>query len=481
MNCIHLKQRLPVLFMIVLALVTLFPAVVGAETTWDGSQQIDDNTGLSTSNPQISISGPNVVAVWIQYDGDLNKIYGNYSTDRGETWHSARLISSDSLDAIHPQVAISGLDAVVVFQQSDGIDYRIYRNYSPDGGATWSGPRLIENVGMNGSRPQVAMSGLKVAAVWSQSDNFSEERVYSNFSTNGGADWGIAQPIDNDGQTGYSPRLAMSASNAVAVWFQEESGGVIIYSNYSPDGGSTWNTPQPIENKIVINNFGPSIAMSGTNVVVAWHTYDGTRNRVYTGCSTDGGMTWQDAGSIDSPGAGGEVPDVAISGTRAVAVWGQYDGNDYRIGSNYSLDAGATWHEAGLIDNPGFNGGLPQVAISGSNVVAVWAQLDAVGDGAVSNCSADGGATWEGPLPLKVFSGHIGGYIMYRPQLALYGASVVAVWDQADENNRIRIYSSRGTVSGPAVPGFSFISLTPLVLLLGLAIFWVLYRRAKIV
>ena len=52
----------------------------------------------------------------------------------------------------------------------------------------WNADVLIEgNAGNNGYDPQVAISGDKVVAVWGQWDE-SNWRIYSNYSTDGGAD-----------------------------------------------------------------------------------------------------------------------------------------------------------------------------------------------------------------------------------------------------------------------------------------------------
>ena len=52
-------------------------------------------------------------------------------------WHYDKLIEDNaSLDANLPKVVISGSKAVAVWYQSDGTATRIYSNYSTNGGAT---------------------------------------------------------------------------------------------------------------------------------------------------------------------------------------------------------------------------------------------------------------------------------------------------------------------------------------------------------
>jgi Neuraminidase (sialidase) len=136
-------------------------------------------------------------------------------------------------------MAKSANNVVAVWSQSDGSHTRIYSNYSTDGGATWHADQLIENnAGFSGGSPQVAMSGLNVVVVWDQQDATSRLRIYSNYSTDGGATWHADQLLeDNIGFDGWFPQVAVSGNNVVAVWYQPVATALRIYTNYSTDGG----------------------------------------------------------------------------------------------------------------------------------------------------------------------------------------------------------------------------------------------------
>jgi Neuraminidase (sialidase) len=480
MSTVSLKRRATLIFAIILTLIILIPVTVWAQATWHKAQLIANNPGNNSAEPHMAVSGNNVVVVWSQYDGNIYWLYSNYSTDGGATWHSAQLIENNTgVDAIHPEVAISGFNVVAVWEQSDGNNYRIYRNYSTDGGATWHTAQFIDNAGWDGDRARVTISGLNAVAVWTQSHGITEERICSNYSTNGGADWQGTQLIDNAGHAGWLPALSMSGLKVVAIWNQDFVDDQKICRNYSIDGGATWQGPQLIENTGGNSNIGPNVAMSGLNVAAVWSHYDVSQSRVYANYSIDGGMTWHIARSIDNAIFGGIAPDIAISGPHMVAIWNQRDGSNTRVCSNYSLDRGATWHSARLIDNAGHDVDYCDVAISGLRVVAVWGQKDSSGDGIYSGCSTDGGASWDTPQLLKELRQHTGGWSNYHPQVAISGLSVVAVWNQSDKNRVVRIYSNYGSFpEPPPVPGVSVFGLLPLVLLFFGAMVWLLWRKA---
>lgn len=70
--------------MCVVLLLTLaaLPTFAGAQSlTWTpaNTQLIEDNAGYYGYNPQVAISGSNVVAIWYQSNGGAYRIYSNYA------------------------------------------------------------------------------------------------------------------------------------------------------------------------------------------------------------------------------------------------------------------------------------------------------------------------------------------------------------------------------------------------------------------
>jgi hypothetical protein len=437
-----------VIIVLGLALTAFPPSLALAQANWGASQLIEDNAGYDGYYPQVAISGSNAVAVWYQSDGSNSRIYSSYSTDGGATWSDEQLIEDNAgNNGIGPQVAISGSNAVAVWHQHDGSSSRIYSNYSTDGGATWHDDLLIEdNDGNNGHDPQVAISGSNVVAVWYQWYD-GDWRIYSNYSSDGGDNWGTDQLIEDNDNDGFAQQVAICGSNAVAVWYQWYDGDWRIYSNYSSDGGANWGSDQLIEDNAGNSGQAPQVAICGSNAVAVWKQSDGSNSRIYSNYSSDGGANWGSDQLIeDNAGNDGYFPQVAICGSNAVAVWEQDDGSNTRIYSNYSSDRGANWGSDRLIENNAGNDGyFPQVAISGYNAVAVWHQSDGSNFRIYSNYSSDGGDTWGTD---QIIEDNVG-YDGYHPEVAICGSNTVAVWQQEDDSN-LRIYSNHAT-DGPIV------------------------------
>jgi len=451
---------------LVLVLITVFsisPLTVLAQSDWGSDQLIEDNAGHNGERPQVAISGSNVVAVWSQDDDSNTRIYSNYSTDGGVTWHDDQLIEDNAgRNGESPQVAISGSNVVAVWKQSDGSTTRIYSNYSSDGGEHWGSDQLIEdNTGNYAYMPQVAISGSNVVAVWKQ--NYSGHiRIYSNYSSDGGENWGSDQLIENNGgYNGDYPQVAISGSNVVAVWKQ---GGSIdsIYSNYSSDGGEHWSSDQVIEDNDTYTAEYPQVAISDSSVVAVWKQEDADgEDRIYSNYSSNGGEDWGSHQLIeDNAGNNAYSPQVGISGSNVVAVWSQLDeSDDPRIYSNYSTDSGINWNSDQIIeDNDTYHASSPQVAISALNVIVVWSH-HINWTRIYSNYSGDGGASWGEDQLIEDNSGKSASY----PQVAMDGLHAVAVWKQDDGSNN-RIYSNYREID-PLIPlaaGWNLISL-PLI------------------
>jgi hypothetical protein len=472
MNAIRPKRYILISFLILLAGILLFPITAGAQAFWHDSKPIEINTGFEASQPRVVMSGLNAVAVWCQSDGNNNRVYSNYSTDGGDNWHDARLIENNAgHSAMHPELAMSGSTVVAIWQQLDiNQNYRINVNYSLNSGMTWNNAQLIDNAGKDGSRPQVAVYGMKVVAVWGQTDQFNNYRVGCNFSTNGGHDWSSARLIDNAGHDGYLPRVAMYGSQTVAVWNQDYMDDERICSIYSGDGGANWHGVQYIDQNGGNNFTGPTIAMYEQNVIIVWDQVDGSLQRIYANQSKNGGITWNTARLIDNPASGGISPVVGMYGSNVVALWNQYDGSNYRICSSHSRNGGDIWSETWLFNSPGHDGYSPCIAFAGSNAIAVWKD----NNGIRSRYSATGGNYWEAIQTVDDAEGTGGS----SPRVAAAGSNAVAVWEAADTDITRLIYSNFGTLgTSTMVPGISVVGLALLVVSFSSLIFLILHLR----
>ncbi|MBN1223471.1 MAG: hypothetical protein JXB23_09495, partial [Candidatus Aminicenantes bacterium] len=243
--------------------------------------------------------------------------------------------------------------------------------------------------------PRIACSGSSVYVVWQDDRNSSDDwDIYFNSSINGGASWqSSALRIDHvsvTGQDSISPQLACSGSDVCVVWEDyRNSPNTDIYSNYSTDSGTSWQSSDirvdTGDSPGAQTSLEPRIARSGNDVYVIWLDMRSGQQDTYFNHSNNNGANWQAAGTrlnTDTPlGNYSNNPRISCRGKKVYAVWddwrngGMSDNGD--IYFNFSLDEGKTWqspdYRLDTGDLPGDDRSLrPRVCCSDDTVYVVW-------------------------------------------------------------------------------------------------------------
>jgi hypothetical protein len=446
-----MKKAFVILSASVLAMAFL-PSLLQAQYPyWRYDRLIEGNAGQEASSPRVAVSGTNAVAVWCQrYDGTY-RVYSNYSTNGGATWHTAKIIEDNvGCVASDAQVVLSGSKAVAVWTQTIGSYYQVHANYSTDGGATWHADRLIDYpAGSQSMGVQAAISGTRVAVVWFH-EYLGALHVYFNASLDAGKTW-RNYPLQIETTTVYEskyPHVALSGANIAVVWTRTDGSKDRVFYNASADGGVTWRSYNILDDNAGYNVYAPKVAVSGTNAVAVWEQMSSTGNwRIYSSSSTDGGATWQpDKLVADLGTANQNNPQVAISRTRVVAIWRQANlGGATLIYSCVSSDGGMNWSTAQPIESSnGYSADKPQLALAGNGVAAVWRKSDGHQSRVFANYSPDKGATWRSERMIDGLAGTDG----VEPDVALSSSAVVAAWRVFDGlNSRVAANSATYTLT----------------------------------
>ncbi len=354
-----------------------------ASGLWQGRMLIKTNKADDAYSPQIAVNTDgNAIAVWQQYNGNEYSIYANHFDATLGAWQGATLIEGDAGDASHPQIAMDGIgNAMAVWQQYDGTYDSIYGNYFR-ASTGWTTARLIERDDTGkASYPQVAVNASGHTMVVWELDNGTDDSIYaSRYSS---SLWGTATLLDNGStDSATAPRIAIDTDgNAIAVWHQYAGSEYSIYANRFDAASGAWQGDALIENDNVGGAYGPKVAMDGSgNAMAVWQQYDRTSNNILANRFDAISGVWQNPVLIESDNAGDAYnPQIAVNDSgNAVAVWRQDDGSHYNIWANRFDAISGVWQNPALIesDNAG-DASSPQVAVDGSgNAVAVWRQDD---------------------------------------------------------------------------------------------------------
>ena len=355
---------------------------------WRTAALIESGNNGDAFHPKIAFDGAgNAIAVWSQDDGSNYNIYANRYTASTGTWGTEELIESSSVaNTVSPQIAVDGNgNAIVVWQQSDGIDESIYANRYTASTDSWGTAELIES-GNNGQavQSQIAFDSAGDAiAVWSQSDG-GLSNIYINRYT-AGAGWGTAELIaTGDADNATRPQIAIGSNgNAIVVWSELSALGakVSIYASRYTASTDSWGTEELLENSDDGHASDPQIAIDddGNGVAVWWQPDSANLRHIYSNRYTPG-AGWGTEERIESSDDGhSNYPQIAIDGEgNVIAVWRQDDNiNDGLLYANrYTANTGS-WGTEALIGNGNGSVFQPQIAIDGEgNAIAVWHQFD---------------------------------------------------------------------------------------------------------
>lgn len=321
----------------------------------------------------IAASGDTVHVVW--YDGrDGNyEIYYKRSDDGGLIWGADARLTSDANSSYTPAVAVCGAEVHVVWEDDRDQETKVYYKHSSDNGTIW-GPdvRITDNAGAQGI-PSVAVAAGVVYVAWVDFGMMGNSEIWCGRSTDAGTTWEDACQLSY--ASGYSvhPSIAVSGSNVHVAWHDSRYGwwNNEIYYNRSTDGGVTWGVETQLTQDTTFSNL-PSIAVSGSDVYITWEEMRDGNFEMYYKRSTNNGETWGTDTRLTSDPGDSHGPSLAASDGNLHLVWQENrDGND-EVYYKRSTDHGTSWDaDVRLTDDMSISG-FPSIAVSGPVLHVIW-------------------------------------------------------------------------------------------------------------
>ncbi len=389
----------------ILLLISAFTAytpyyIQPAEASFSSTKNLSNNAGFS-SDPQIAVSGNNVYVAWQDFTPGNWDIFFKASNDNGATFGNTINLSNNAGESGRPRIAVSGSNVYVVWADHTPGNWDIFFKASNDNGATFgSTVNLSNNAGdssnpKSSDAPQIAVSGSNVYVVWA-------DHTPGN--------WDIFFKASNDNGATFGSTINLS-NNAVDV-----------SKNTSSPSNSTAGSSSPKRSDI------PQIAVSGSNVYVVWVDYIPRNYDVLFRASNDNGATFGNAVNLDTSPGLADLPQVDVSGNNVYVLWEDFsevEGLD--IFFRASNDNGATFGNAvNLIRHAGYSLSTPLV-VSGSNVYVI----SAVGNvDILLRASRDNGASFDDAITL---SNNAGG--SSDPQMTISGSNMYVVWQDYSAGN----------------------------------------------
>jgi len=317
----------------------------------DGGVTFTDGVKVGVNDPHIfgAITTDNsgsVYVAWCGMDGgdNLNGIYFSKSTDETATF-SAPLKISDN--GVFPQIATRGNNVYIFFYMTNLNDENYpnsnlgyYFARSTNGGETFESPFIITDNIINGitlDSPNsmfVDNSG-NIYCIWNDGRRVSSTDIYVAKSTDNGASFGtniiVNELSGSSDKIRTAPNIAVSGSNVYVAWRQEDDGQgsnrKILFAK-STDGGASFGAAT----EIASGGWGsPSLALNPNgDIYIAYPNNTGTQNGIFCTRSNDQGNTFPVTAFINSVNANAKDPSIFVDANNILySVWtDNRSGND---------------------------------------------------------------------------------------------------------------------------------------------------------
>ena len=165
--------------------------------------------------------------------GDNYDVFFSTSIDNGNSFSKATNLSRIGGVGVSPKIATSGSYVYVTWFAGAFPDYEVFLTRSTDNGATFAHPvNLSSNVGLS-SNPQIAVSGTNVYVVWQDKTTGNEEiagrwDAFLRTSADNGATFGNGVNLSNNGSSN-GPQIAVSDSDVYVTWLDSAPGNEGIF------------------------------------------------------------------------------------------------------------------------------------------------------------------------------------------------------------------------------------------------------------
>ncbi len=353
--------------------------------TWSAAAAIDSRTNPAYA-PMLSMDGTgNALIAWSQSDGTANSIYASRYDAVSGSWSAAALLESSSQGVGASEGAfsasISGANAFVAWQQSDGSQNNIYVSRYASG--SWGAPALVESINSYAGSSQIAVDSLGNASVAFSFLEAGQPLYVARYSAGGGggtpyytvpsgASWqsiantlygvnsaaagtalqsALGNPALTSGAqlTGFPATLTVSTTVTVPAYYNVPAGATwqsianAVYGINSAAAGSALQTAMgnpTLSTGLHLTGFPATLSVTTTlaahYLVPSSASWQSIANTLYGVNSTAAGTALQTALSNPSIAAGQRLFNIpatlAVTTTATVTV-----------PAYYNVPAGATW------------------------------------------------------------------------------------------------------------------------------------------
>jgi len=398
----------------IVGFLTVFAIACAAEKTTSPQQQstsaanatppveaIASPTGAGAAEPFLFATNDGVLLSWLEPVAGTDRTALRFARYRAGRWSEPGTIVERN------DLFVNWADFPSIVEDANGTlfahwlqksgkstyAYDVRMSISPDGGATWREPFLLNRDGKqreHGFASLAALPGGGVGATWLDGRNMKAGGEHEEDSGDMGiryatidASGTIANDVEVDGRTCEccTTGMAMTSSGPVIVYRDRSPDEVrdIGYVAKTPDG---WTEPARVNaddwkiNACPVN--GPQIDAIGQRAAAAWFTAAQDQGRAYVAFSDDGGKTFAKPVQIDEGKPIGRLDVVVFDETTALVTWLEQTGAGGEIRARRVGRDGKTAPSMKIADSSiARAAGFARVARVGRDIYFTWTEQSA--------------------------------------------------------------------------------------------------------
>jgi len=262
-----------------------------------------------------------------------------------------------------------------------------------------------------------------MSIVWEDRTGSTESEIFMKNSMDCGATFSDVINLSNSAGISRIPNIASSSNKDYFVWQDNTPGNfeVFLVSAENPD---KFGSPVNLSNDSGSSR-EPRIETSQANVHVIWFDNTTGNYEIYYKKSSDNGATFGTTINLSNTPEDSFLPQIAVSGSNVSAVWVEEVISGHRkIFFRASTDGGVNFGPTLQLSENTF--GIvetPNVAVSGSNVYVVWRDPSIVRGEIYLKASTDNGSTFGNIINVSTSP-----TFSVNPQVIVSGSNVYVVW-----------------------------------------------------
>ncbi len=358
---------------VVLLLSILAAPGVSASPPYGTNHRVNDDVGSATQERVAAAADASgyVYAAWQDSRNGDADVYFARSADGGLSFGASQRLGGNQAvgtSQARPAIALGPRGEIVVVWQDDRHTYMafdIFAAVSVDRGQTFSAPVQVDDgpAGAVALSPSVALDASgAIYVAWQESSGGNGDIRLARGSLSP-FQFGASVRVDDDLEgrgTQASPSVAVGSLGSVFVAYHDNrTGDANVYLATSADGAATFGASVRIDDTGTATTAQGLVSLttdSLDNLYAAWQDSRKGYFAIYFAMSTDGGRSFSANVRVFNAGSGAAqtVPDLVVGAAGTVYVtWQQAGSSDADIYASYSRDGGASFASAVRVDDAG--------------------------------------------------------------------------------------------------------------------------------